>query len=503
MADRLAELLGNVQAHQHDLAHVTRVLMKMDVYRNHLKQIAEEVEDAGKATAKESRDFIEWVDAMGEVAAQDTALESFEKIAKTAAERAGIDISRAAEMGSQAVGGIWSIAAVVQGAMEIKNNSNNPGKQAEGAVNAASGVLGTASAAMDLTAAVLGGAPVPGARVLAGISLVLGGAAVGIGQLVQDITMKHHYEHHDQGTENLFEGNTAQYNDDWYSEKYEQNPLGHFKGKDSGDRVFGPNVNEKPQFNHLKNVILAATAYERQFNAHQSDIYGASDLGERKLDDFDPEELRQWVKNNQGSVPDNALQSVNALAKRHLHFTRADKKGGMSGWFIEKDDDWRKQAKKISSLLDDKSSIRDSMKEDLKKTRDFLDKQSYDDLLRLKKSEAWTDRQVNDLGYNDDHIFAKHTEDLGYVEDEKRKKITELSWNAEKNSIEKDSWTLSKNANLNTMPWNKIRMLGRNDVDISNRDYEEDHTFAEKGSIRARVHNGEVDLQGTNPTLDF
>jgi len=386
---RFQTLQADITQDQEDLAHIKNILMQQQLYREHLLKVADEVEESGKVSKKQASEFKKWVKDVGEQGLDMAAEEAIGRSLGTASDAAAVGTAT-----SSAVGGVASIAAVITGAMEI-HNSNDPAEQAQAAVNIASGGLGAASAAMDLTAAVMMGTPVPGARVLAGLSVVLGGIARGVGALVRDITMKHHYEHHNQGTENLFDGNTAEEDDDWYKHKYASHSLDYFKNND-GDRVFGPNVQEKPEFEHLRNVILHATHVRRT-------LFRREGLFQEDLENFEPEELLS-------TTDDPAVKkSIKHLQKRHLQFRLADKEGGWSGWLITKDDQWNTEANKIEEMLDKRKVVSKQAKEDFQQMRDYLNSLNVSELHKLKKSDAWSNH-VN-YGFTDKHLLAKSSDE--------------------------------------------------------------------------------------------
>jgi len=307
--DRMSTIEGFKQADQalredeKDMAHVANLMFKSPIYRNQMERVAEITHEKGKISEKQKSEFVNWLHDMAQMGAEGAASETM---------RQGLNVtSEAGTAISGAAGGIASIGAVIQGAMEI-SNSDDPAIQAEAAVNVASGAAGGAAAALDLTATVLGAAPVPGARVLAGISFVLGGLARGVGAIVKDITIKKHYEHHNQGTENLFDGNRAQENDNWYRGKYESHGVGYFKNNE-GDRVFGPNIQEKPEFQHLKKVVLHATKMKQE--AKDVMEWQAKFLKSRTIDELKQLKKSDAWHNRAGKKSDYGFDREVTLAK--------------------------------------------------------------------------------------------------------------------------------------------------------------------------------------------
>jgi len=412
--DRMSTIEGFKQADQalredeKDMAHVANLMFKSPIYRNQMERVAEITHEKGKISEKQKSEFVNWLHDMAQMGAEGAASETM---------RQGLNVtSEAGTAISGAAGGIASIGAVIQGAMEI-SNSDDPAIQAEAAVNVASGAAGGAAAALDLTATVLGAAPVPGARVLAGISFVLGGLARGVGAIVKDITIKKHYEHHNQGTENLFDGNRAQENDNWYRGKYESHGVGYFK---NNDRVFGPNIQEKPEFQHLKKVVLHATKMKQEakdvmewqatHGAHIGvskkeafKLKGDTDLMGIDFSNFEPEELLETTNDPQ------IVNAINHLRKRHLQFKTADKQGGPSGWLVVKDDKWHEQAQRLQGMIEDKKHIKDEIHEDYQRMQKFLKSRTIDELKQLKKSDAWHNRagKKSDYGFDREVTLAK------------------------------------------------------------------------------------------------
>jgi len=368
-----------------DMAHIANLMMKNPVYRDHMKHVAEVTFEKGKISKAQKSEFVNWLGDMGQMGAEEAMSQTMRE-----ALQEGAGASEAVSTAtSGALGGVASIAAVISGAMEI-SESDDPAIQAEAAVNIASGAAGGAAAALDMTAAVLGAAPVPGSRVLAGISVVLGGLARGVGAIVKDITMKKHYEKHNQGTENLFDGNRAQVHDNWRRSKYENHGIGYWKNNE-GDRVFGPNVQRKPEFDHLRTVILHATKVRRT-------LVWREDLFQEDLENFEPEELLS-------TTDDPAVKkAINHLKERHLKFKLADKQGGPSGWLIVKDDKWHDEAQKLEGLIKDKKHMSEEVHKDYQKMQEFLKSQTVDELHKLKKSDMWKKRKKEHETYGFEHI---------------------------------------------------------------------------------------------------